>query len=163
MIYLIDNSEHGSILKEIIDTDECVLIEIQHQMSIKDIIQQIHFLMDVVNPKDIVLCSWQVSKSVRLDSFFSQLSERCFVVVAAGNSSTEISLFSPTSATGVIVVGALNKAGNRAAFNNYSDVKECEWEFGTNVETSRGNVTGTSFAAAKYAAKLHRRINTKSL
>ncbi len=44
------------------------------------------------------------------------------VVVAAGNDNTDASAFTPGNCTGVIVVGALSKEGERANISNYGDM-----------------------------------------
>ncbi|MDX2003854.1 MAG: S8 family serine peptidase [Meiothermus sp.] len=41
------------------------------------------------------------------------------IVVAAGNSNVDASLFTPASCAGVITVGAVNRGGNKASYSNF--------------------------------------------
>ena len=89
------------------------------------------------------------------------------VVVAAGNSDTNASDFTPANCVGVVTVAATNRAGARASYSNYGSVVDLAapgggqgglilstWNTGTTVPSSDSyeSYQGTSMAAPHVAA-----------
>jgi serine protease len=79
------------------------------------------------------------------------------LVVAAGNSNTDASGFTPANCNGVITVAATNRAGSRSYYSNYGSVVEVAAPGGeTNVSSTNGilstlNTGTTSPASDTYA------------
>lgn len=161
MIYLIDQSEqygnHSMKMRAILNdlTSEVVeYIPIPSTLTDKRVVNVIAELVGKVNSSDIVLTPWLVPTNVTLVTLFEQLSDKCWVVVPAGNTAEPIDQFTPAGIDSVITVGALNKSGNRAGFSNYSTTKPLVWVTGTNYEHKDFTETGTCVSATVYAALL---------
>jgi serine protease len=80
-------------------------------------------------------------------------SKNAVVVVAAGNSNTDASQFSPANCTGVIAVAATGRDGGRAYYSNYGSIVDLAAPGGSmNTGASNGIVstlnTGTQTATA---------------
>ena len=170
MIYLIDeqltDNSHSKYIQDIIKnhTDvEIKLIEISMSPTVGEIKNIVFNLFDIVTPKDIVLCCWAVEPNDYIDELFDELSDICWVVVAAGNFNKSISNWSPARAKRVITVACLNKSGVKATLSNYSEDKELVWVPGTNYNVGWKNSSGTSVSAAVYAAFLAEAIKEKNL
>ncbi len=76
------------------------------------------------NPADIINLSLGGAVSCAPASTMQQaindvLAAGKMIVVAAGNSNTEASTFTPAGCSGVITVGATDRSGNRAYYSNY--------------------------------------------
>jgi len=158
MIYIIDsqlaNGSHSSATLKIISDftkEKTKLYEVNPDNS--DIIPIINELIDIVSSTDIVVCPWVIPKHALIDQLFSILSEKCFVVCAAGNFSDDIKNWTPASNSTVITVGCLNKSGKKATLSNYSNTKKLEWVVGTNYMVDKLE-SGTSVSVAIYAAFL---------
>jgi hypothetical protein len=158
MIYLIDsqltNSSHSSSTLKIISDftkEKTKLYEVTPDNS--NVISILDELIDSVSSTDIVVCPWVIPKYELVDQLFSLLSEKCFVVCAAGNCSDDIKNWTPASNPTVITVGCLNKSGKRATLSNYSNTKKLEWVVGTNYMVDKLE-SGTSVSVAIYAAFL---------
>ena len=161
MIYVIDQplqeSSHSMFMKDLIGLHSKVevnVISLDSSITITNLVLTIDRLKEVVKPKDIVLCAWVVSADTRIDSVINDLADLCWVVVAAGNYSSDISNFSPARASNVITVGCLNKSGKVATLSNTSSDKDLEWVPGTNCTLNGKTESGTSVSAALYAAFL---------
>ena len=167
MIYLLDqaltNTSHSRLIMDIIrkNTDvEIKLIEMPVNPTFGQVNKVVYSLFGVVKPSDIVLCPWAVDGNAVVDELFNDLSEQCWVVVAAGNFNKDIKDYSPARAEGVITVACFNKAGVKAALSNWSADKELIWIPGTNYDVGWKNSSGTSISAALYAAFLAEAIKT---
>lgn len=163
--YTITKDSHSAkmlyVLKE--NTIEVVKhIEIPTQPTINQLISIVNDLLYKVLPSDIVVCPWAIPFNQRVNEVFENLSKSCFVVTAAGNSNTEIETYSPASANGVIVVGCLNKSGNKATLSNYSNTKKLVWVTGTNYNINGTIESGSSVSAMLYAAYLAESLRTKN-
>ena len=116
---------------------------------------KINMVYDIAIHSDVVICSWTTEANAQIDAAFSKLANKCFVVVPAGNQGLNVDDFSPTRCRDVILVGALNKSGVPAQFNNFSKVTDMIWCQGTNYDLNGRQVSGTSVAAAICAANIH--------
>lgn len=170
MIYLLDEkyveSSHSILMKSIIEhytKTDIAIIEIHPKITISGIINLLHSLISLVIPNDIIFCPWAVDANVRIDQLFEELSERCFVVSAAGNSGMPIDNYSPARVYNVYTVGSLNKFGVRASHSNYSTSKEIIWVPGTNYFIGNKFESGTSIASALYTAFLAEAINKQDM
>lgn len=168
MIYLVDipKSEHCDYLKEAIRmfTDESIeTVSVDYQMKISEICQILENLKSFVLPTDIVLVPWQVKRNQLANSKFLDLSDKCFVVTAAGNSAEDIEQYTPCCIPSIITVGALNKSGVPAKFSSRSRSREIKWAPGTNVMILGEPRFGTSVASAIYAAFLANAIKEQNL
>ena len=168
MIYLIDEQlsdiSHSGFLTRIISehsTTEVNVISLPATPTFTQIYETVENLIGIVSSSDIVLCAWATPANNRIDSIFEELCEKCWVVVAAGNSSAPIENYSPTRVSTVITVGCLNKSGNKASLSNFSNTKQLEWVPGTNYTVGDRTESGTSVSAALYAAFLSKAINQK--
>jgi len=152
MIYLLDEklTDHShskyilNIIKNHTDID-VELIEVSQQPTVGEIDNIVQDLHKKVLPTDIVLCCWVVEANEIIDDIFDDLSNQCWVVVAAGNFNNDITFWSPARAKRVITVACLNKSG----IKNYN----VGWK----------NSSGTSVSAAVYAAFLAEAIKEKNL
>jgi hypothetical protein len=161
MIYLIDSplteKSHSLYICDIIGNhtkENISVIPVTTSVSIGEIAKIIDYLIDVVIPNDIVLCPWSIPGNIYLDDLFTDLSNVCYVVAAAGNFKEPIENYTPARSEGVIAVGTLNKRGLFASLSNYSNAKEVIWVPGTNYNVGWMNSSGTSVSAAVYAAFL---------
>jgi hypothetical protein len=168
MIHLLDepiheNSHSGRMLQIIKQHTSVpvVLTEIPVNPAVSQIVKIVHDLMSKVLPSDIVVCAWAVSVNEKINAIFEDLAQCCFVIVAAGNSNAEIEEYSPTSVDDVIVVGCLNKKGEKASLSNYSNTRTIEWVTGTNYNIDGTLHSGTSISAALYAAFLAESIQNR--
>ncbi|MCW7540142.1 S8 family serine peptidase [Aquabacterium sp. A7-Y] len=73
------------------------------------------------------------------DAINQARSRKTVVVVAAGNSSSDASGFTPANCSGVITVAATNRSGGRSYYSNYGSVVELAAPGG---ETSRSDSNG---------------------
>jgi hypothetical protein len=170
MIYIIDEEmsedSHSSRLKKIIlehapDAD-ITIIPIELEILVSSITDTLDNLGRIVKNTDIVLCAWCVYKNHSIDNAFSNLSQLCWVVVAAGNSGKDIKYFSPASAPGVMVIGALNKSGERASLSNFCSYSiDMNYVTGTNYHIDNFTMSGTSVSAALFSAFLSEAIRLK--
>jgi hypothetical protein len=161
MIYLIDmpltEKSHSTYICDIINnhTKETIsVISVTTSVSIGEIAKIIDYLIGIVIPRDIVLCTWSIPGNIYLDDLFTELSNLCYVVAAAGNFKEPIENYTPARSEGVITVGTLNKSGLVAALSNYSNTKEVIWIPGTNYDVGWMNSSGTSVSSAVYTAFL---------
>jgi len=161
MIYLLDSpfsdTSHSRYIIDIIRQHSNVDIEhipLMPDVTIYELSEIIYDLFTKVVPNDIVLCPWAIPANDKLDNLFTELSELCYVVAAAGNFKSPIENYTPARTAGVITVGTLNKSGLVAALSNYSNSKEVVWVPGTNYNVGWKNSSGTSVSAAVYAAFL---------
>ena len=161
MIYLTDcaltENSHSRYILDILSKHTDVKIElvtIPPDPSYGELGKVILSLLTKVSYNDIVLCPWAVSADSRLDNLFTDLSDRCWVVAAAGNFNADIKDFTPARSHGVITVACLNKSGLKAALSNWSNEKDLIWLAGTNYHVGWTNNSGTSISAAIYAAFL---------
>jgi hypothetical protein len=170
MIYIIDEEmsedSHSNRLKKIIlehaPDANITIIPVELEILVSSITDTLDNLSRVVQHTDIVLCAWCVYKNHAINNAFSNLSQLCWVVVAAGNSGKEIKHFSPASAPGVMVIGALNKSGGRASLSNYCDSSiDMNYVTGTNYHIDNFTMNGTSVSAALFAAFLSEAIRLK--
>lgn len=169
MIYLVDNFDsyqsHGQYISDIIgrhSTVEIFPIKLNKNPMFNEVISAVMNLQSVVFPEDIVLCPWAVDANQTLDRIFNELSDLCWVVVAAGNYNQDIKYWSPARAENVITVACLNKSGIKAALSNWSNEKELIWVAGTNYNVGWMNSSGTSVSAAVYAAFLAESLREKN-
>jgi hypothetical protein len=168
MIYLLDEklTDHShskyilNIIKNHTDID-VELIEVSQQPTVGEIDNIVQDLHKKVLPTDIVLCCWVVEANEIIDDIFDDLSNQCWVVVAAGNFNNDITFWSPARAKRVITVACLNKSGIKAMLSNYGESKELVWVPGTNYNVGWKNSSGTSVSAAVYAAFLAEAIKEK--
>jgi hypothetical protein len=161
MIYLIDTllteKSHSAYICDIINNhtkENISVISVSPDVSIGEIAKIIDYLIGIVIPHDIVLCPWSIPGNIYLDDLFTELSNLCYVVAAAGNFKEPIENYTPARTEGVITVGTLNKSGLVAALSNYSNTKEIIWIPGTNYNVGWMNSSGTSVSSAVYAAFL---------
>jgi hypothetical protein len=161
MIYLLDGPKtdisHARFMEDIISehtSEKVILIEIFLMSTIEETIHQLVQVLKLVTPRDIVFCPWALPANLRIDNVFTEMTERCWVVTAAGNKNESIEKWSPARTPNVITVGALNKSGVKASLSNYSEDKELEWVTGTNYSVGWKTGSGTSVAAALYTAFL---------
>lgn len=102
----------------------------------------------------VINCSWQFKSASIGSAIKNALDNDCVVVFASGNGGEAISY--PANSDGrIIVVGAINKNGNKASFSNYGSQLDVVAP-GENVYSlSPGNTTamgsGTSYAAPQVA------------
>jgi hypothetical protein len=130
------------------------------EISPKDnIVAILRKLLEEVTMADVVLCPWAIPGNAIVDGMFSDLSERCWVVAAAGNSGEPVENWTPARADGVIAVGTLNKSGAKATLSNFSG--KVKWVTGTNYRFEGHQHSGTSISAALYAAFLAESIGAK--
>lgn len=170
MIYIIDEKmsedSHSNMLKRIIlkhaPLADIKIIPIGLEISVATIVNTINDLIKIVKPVDVVLSAWCIPKNLSINYAFSDLSEHCWSVVAAGNSGKNIKDFSPTSAKGVMVIGTLNKAGEIASLSNFSDdPSDLTYVTGTNYQIDNKSISGTSVSAAIFAAFLSESLRLK--
>lgn len=164
MIYLLDNvkNSHSTFMFKILEQHTSASVSlIDIGETIGDLQKSIKDVMSIVITKDIILCPWAIPGNYFIDDIFEQLSLMCNVVVAAGNSSELIDKWTPTRATGVIVVGSLNKNGQQATHSNFSNTKKIEWVVGTNYHIDDQTQSGTSVASTLYAAFMAEAIEVK--
>lgn len=161
MIYLLDGiktpTSHSRFMGDIISahtSEKVSLIEIFLKSTIGETSQRLMHVLDMVSPNDIVFCPWAIPANLQIDDIFVELSERCWVVTAAGNKNESIEKWTPARVPAVITVAALNKSGIKASLSNYSDHKTLEWVPGTNYSVGWKIGSGTSVAAALYTAFL---------
>lgn len=129
--------------------------------SDEKLLQIIDNLSKVVKPTDIVLVPWVIPADDQVDQAFVKLSKCCHVVVAAGNQGLEVTTFSPARVSELMTIGALNKSGTPARFSNTETIdKQLIWVPGTNYVHTTFVDSGTSIAAAVYAALLSKSIST---
>lgn len=170
MIYLLDEKltdrSHSKYILDIIKnhTDISVeLLEVSPKPTVNEIENIVQDLYKKISPTDIVLCCWVVDANNIIDDIFDDLSEHCWVVVAAGNFNDSIQNWSPARAKRVTTVACLNKSGIKAVLSNYGESKELVWVPGTNYNVGWKNSSGTSVSAAVYAAFLAEAIKEKNL
>jgi hypothetical protein len=161
MIYLVDEPlskyAHSTFLKTVLEehtSTEVVLMGMPTNMSLGDLYSLIEQISLRVTSADIVLCAWAIQGNHQMDQLFEELAEKCWVVVAAGNTNQSIDLYTPARACNVITVGALNKSLIKATHSGFSEKKELEWVIGTNYTVDGVTRSGTSLSAALYAAFL---------
>lgn len=161
MIYLLDEelttNSHSKYIIDIINQYTNVdiqVITINDNPTYNDIVSIVKKLFLTVKPIDIVYCPWVVDANFILDDLFNDLSDLCWVVVAAGNFNKDICEYSPARAEKVITVACLNKSGVKASLSNYSKDKELIWVPGTNYNVGWKNSSGTSISGAVYTAFL---------
>lgn len=160
MIYLLEessSSEHSKMLSIVISehtSTEIRYTEIEDRSTLSSISSILAYLLDQVTSQDIVLCAWSMPYDAIIDNMFVQLTDKCWVVAAAGNSGQLIDGYIPANTRNVITVGCLNKSGNKATLSNYSDNKSMVWVPGTNYSVDGVLKSGTSISAALYAAFL---------
>ena len=130
------------------------MVELPTDPTYFQIYDTVKHLFTMVTTSDVVVCAWTSSSNALIDSIFEQLSNHCWVVVAAGNNSGLIENYSPARVPTVITVGCLNKSGNKASLSNFSDTKQLEWVPGTNYSVDGEMHSGTSVSAALYSAFL---------
>lgn len=166
MIYLLDEpfsiNSHSKLMESIIrnhSNTEIRLIGTYPKIKISEIALLLCSLIEEVKPNDIVFCPWAIDANNKIDDLFEELSEKCFVVVAAGNTGELIDKYTPARAYGVHTIGSLNKTGNKASHSNYSQDKEIIWVPGTNYAINGEFRSGTSIAAALYTSFLAEAIN----
>ena len=161
MIYLLDqkltDTSHSKFIIDIIRKHsdvEVKLIELPDNPTYGQLYKIINELYSIVKPNDIVLCPWAVDGDFQLDKMFNDLSELCWVVVAAGNFNENIEKYSHARTEKVTTVACFNKAGVKAALSNWSNDKELVWVPGYNVDVGWKKGSGTSASAAIYSAFL---------
>lgn len=160
MIYLLEDSsgsEHSKMLSTIISEHTSIEIrynEIEDNSTLSSISSILTYLLDQVTSQDIVLCAWSMPYDAIVDNMFVQLTDKCWVVAAAGNNGQLIDGYIPANTRNVITVGCLNKSGNKAALSNYSADKNIVWVPGTNYSVNGILKSGTSISAALYSAFL---------
>lgn len=161
MIYLLDepfsDNSHSKFLLDVIaeHTQEKVeLIALPSSITLAELELVIFDLMSKVLPIDIVLCPWSIEMNLHLDVLFEDMTNLCWVVVAAGNSGVTIEETTPARVPSAITVGCLNKSGQKASLSNFSYVKKIEWVPGTNYQIGNQTQSGTSISSALYAAFL---------
>lgn len=163
MIILLDNFPHCDISVSLIRqiySDTIELINLPEDMSIKQSHEIANQLLGMVTRDCVVICPWCVTSDLDLDDIFTEISEICPVIVAAGNFNREIEYYSPAKAHGVIAVGALNKKGEPATFSNFSYIKSITWAPGTNINIDGSLHSGTSISCVLYGAALAESIKT---
>lgn len=151
------DTSHSKYMCDIIKNHTSVdinIVPVHYNSTYGDIAKTIYSLFGKVIPNDIVLCPWAVPANIGLDDLFTELSDLCYVVAAAGNFKEPIENYTPARSEGVITVGTLNKSGLVAALSNYSNSKEVIWIPGTNYDVGWMNSSGTSVSAAVYTAFL---------
>lgn len=170
MIYLLDctltENSHSRYMIDIISkhtTEPVELIEISENATYGEIAKTVLSLFTKATYNDIVLCPWAVTANYYLDQIFEDLSERTWVVAAAGNFDADIKDYTPARSSGVIAVACLNKSGLKAALSNWGDSKEIIWVAGTNYDVGWKNSSGTSVSAAIYTAFLAESIRKKDV
>ena len=168
MIYLVDESlsdvSHSRFMMDIIKQHTSQPIELLSVgTTIGDIVFILEKLLHCVTPQDIILCPWAIAGNPRIDSYFEELADLCWVITAAGNTSESIDNWTPARVHNVITVGCLNKSGNKASLSNFSDTKQLEWVTGTNYSVGWKISSGTSISAALYAAFLSEAIVAKDI
>jgi hypothetical protein len=169
MIYIVDEplseTSHSASMQSIILKQDALaetsFVPITKEMLLSDIANVVYNLISKVTPADVVLCAWATRRSEMLNMAFRDLSSSCWVVVAAGNSSSDIRGFSPASADNVYVVGTLNKSGARAALSNFSETVDIHYVTGTNYHIDNITMSGTSVSAAIFAALLNESLRTR--
>lgn len=112
------------------------VLDCKRQGQNSDLVTALEWIIKNGNTPAIINLSVGGPSSPSLDEAVSNAVARGFtVVVAAGNSGTDACLMSPSSASGAIVVGAINEEDSRAAFSNYG---KCVTLFapGTNILTA---------------------------
>jgi hypothetical protein len=165
MIYILDipGTQHSGDMQAVVEefTAESVeLVPVEQSMSVSSIIDLISLLAIRVTRSDVVLVPWRIIKNESVDQIFGQLSEKCSVVVAAGNSSDSADDFSPASSPSLIVVSSLNKSRQPAKFSSRS--VRSVWVPGTNIVIAGKVYNGTSVSAAIYSAFLANSIKDSS-
>lgn len=170
MIYVLDSpytkTSHSRYITDIIKQHTAVPIkhiEIQNGIKVNDLIRILYNLLETVIPCDIVLCAWAIPANDSLDELFTELSQCCYVVAAAGNFKEPIEKYTPARTKGVITVGTLNKEGLVASLSNYSNTKEVVWVPGTNYNVGWYNSSGTSVSSALYTAFLAESLDKKDI
>ena len=168
MIYILDipNSEHCEYLTGAIgmfSETKVTVVTMGYSMTIHDLVDTFSTLAEKVYPGDIVLVPWHIPRDESVNFSILRLTERCFVVAAAGNTAESVEFFTPTSVPSVITVGALNKSGNPAGFSSRSAFRDIKWAPGTNIMVNGQLRSGTSVAAAIYAAVLANAIDSGDL
>lgn len=165
MIYIIDDfvsdSSHGNLIEKIILTHSNSQIrKVNTETELKPSkLQNIIFTIScLVKIDDIVLIPWVTERHLGLDTIVESLANKCRVVVAAGNFSTNIENYSPTCAKNVIVVGCYNKSLKKATLSNYSENINMMWVVGTNYFINNIPHNGTSISSALYTAFLYNEI-----
>lgn len=167
MIYLIDhNSDHAAFMTSVIKehtATEVQLIELPLSPSTKQVYMTVASLYGKAKSSDIILCPWQITGHGQIDDLFEDLANQCWVIAAAGNSNAPIESITPARVHNVITVGCLNKSGVKATLSNYStdSSKRLEWVTGTNYHIGNKTESGTSVAAALYAAFLSESLAAK--
>lgn len=160
MIYILDNFDcdlsHGYLMYSVIKNHSNVqIINVHLRNDIYDIeIYQILIrLIKQVNIDDIVLIPWLKEPDHHLDYLVDALTQKCHVVVSAGNLNRNIEEFSPTRSKKVTVVGCLNKSLQKAKHSNFSHYP-IKWIIGTSYIVNNITHSGTSISAAIYSAFL---------
>lgn len=168
MIYLLDepktDTSHSRFMECIISehtAEQVLLIELSSSSTVGDIKRILIDLINTVRHTDIVFCPWVIPGNAKIDDLFDQLSDRCWVVAAAGNNNEPTDSWTPARANGSIVVGSLNKSGEKASLSNYSNIKRLEWVPGTNYSVGWKTGSGTSVSSALYAAFLAESIRER--
>lgn len=116
-------------------------------------VQAIEYAVD--NGAKIINCSWTYESQIVGDAIKNALDKECIVVFASGNKNGSVS-YPANSDSRIIVVGAVNKNGNRASFSNYGSnldvVAPGEDVCVLTPQNSISTGSGTSFAAPQVSA-----------
>ena len=115
--------------------------------SNQDIIDALEYV-EKVSDGGIVCITLTINKSVEVESVIHRMMEndKFIFIVAGGNQAVDINLYTPSSTSGVISVGSLNKANEIASHNNIGELGL--YAPGTNIDVNGGKHSGTSIATA---------------
>lgn len=160
-----DATGHGTSMINLIKSVHKKAVVFSIRLELNATIKEIDNIFQMVEQQamknDVVVLPWVTKKNLVVDNHVILLSRKCTVIMAAGNSSSDVINFSPAGCGAGIVVGSINKSGLPTKSTNFSALPNMRFMFGTNISSMdhAGNpivLFGTSPAACLYAALISR-------